>query len=138
MTDKETANKIEASDKEISYASALRKTPNLAAAFIKQRNQSKNTLTSDIIQNHSELQYYTAKSMFDFLNIIGFDVRPLSKGHLQEKSFQDGGGYKIYFGGDGEFQYHPLDGSHHKNEYWKVSGGKEGTRRYGMDGEEVP
>lgn len=45
-------------------------------------------------------------------------------------------GYKINFGGDGLFQFHPEKGSHHKGPYYKISTGKGGTKRYELDGNE--
>ena len=51
--------------------------------------------------------------------------------------FEDGGGYKVNFGGDGEFQYHPTIGSHHGVEYWKVTNGKRGKNRYDRDGNPI-
>lgn len=38
------------------------------------------------------------------------------------------------FGGDAYFQYHPKEGSHHGDAYWKIGNGEKGTHRYEMDG----
>ena len=54
------------------------------------------------------------------LQRAGYNVNPLGKGSLKDKRFEDGGDFKINFGGDGIFQYHPAKGSHHEGEYWKI------------------
>ncbi len=68
----------------------------------------------------------------DYLN--GYNVQPLSRGSLKNKLFDSGGGFKVNFGGDGLFQYHP-SGFHHGNRgYYKISNGIKGTIRYYIDG----
>lgn len=104
------------------------------AAFVEQRSTKKNILTDAILENHHVLAEYTPESMYDFLQTIGYKTVPLSDGFYDGVSFQDGGGYKINFGGDGIFQYHPDNNSHHNGAYWKVSGNQRGKTRYGMDG----
>lgn len=76
----------------------------------------------------------TPESLKKMLEDKGFDVRPLGKGSLKGLLFENGGGYNIHYGGDGYFQYHPADGSHHDGPYYKISSGKKGTRRYNVDG----
>lgn len=57
-------------------------------------------------------------------------------GSLKGIKFEDGGGYKVNFGGDGILQYHPEKNSHHNGAYYKISTGKEGRKRYDLEGEE--
>lgn len=65
--------------------------------------------------------------------VHGVDVKPLSKGSLKGKTYEDGGGYKVSGKQDGQYlQYHPDSGSHHNGEYYKLSSGKTGTQRYDM------
>ena len=52
-----------------------------------------------------------------------------------DKPFEEGGGYKINFGGDAIFQYHPAEKSHHGGAYWKIHQGKV-EHRYDMAGNE--
>lgn len=97
-------------------------------------NKNKNILTDVIIEHHEVLKYYTPESMFEVLTETGYEVRPLSQGNYKGVEFKNGGGYKINFGGDGIFQYHPKKRSHHGGEYWKVGSGKVGIIRYDRQG----
>ena len=67
----------------------------------------------------------------------GYDVKPLAGGSLKGVRFEDGGGFKVNFGGDGILQYHPEKGSHHEGEYYKISTGKRGRKWYNIKGEEI-
>ena len=89
-----------------------------------------------IFENHEALAAFTHDSMKSFLEECGYEVRPLgSSSSLKGMRFEQGGGYRVAFGGDGYFQYHPENGSHHdKKEYWKVSNGEWGKKRYDMGG----
>lgn len=73
----------------------------------------------------------------DYLNEIGFEIKPLSRGSLKNVNFEDGGGYKVNYSGDGYIQYHPSTDRHHKGAYYKVSSAKNGTHRYNINGEEI-
>jgi hypothetical protein len=73
--------------------------------------------------------------MKNLLENNGYSVLPLSGGNYKGIPFEDGGGYKALFGGDGIIQYHP-ERSHHSGEYWKITNGKRGAHRYGRDGKE--
>lgn len=64
-----------------------------------------------------------------------YNVIPLGRGSLRNKPFEEGGGYKINFGGDAIFQYHPAEKSHHGGAYWKIHQGKV-EHRYDMAGNE--
>lgn len=78
----------------------------------------------------------THKEKYDDFVEHGANVKPLSRGNLKGISYKDGGGYKVNGSQDGQYlQYHPADKSHHKGEYYKLSSGTTGTRRYNMNGE---
>ena len=97
--------------------------------------KSSKEIVNTIIEHHESLGEFTPKGMKKFLENCGYDVKPLgSKSSLQGQRFEDGGGYRIAFGGDGYFQYHPKKASHHKNAYWKIGNGEKGMHRYEMDG----
>ena len=110
---------------------------NIDAAIYRQIRSQRDSsiLVNEIIQNHEALQYYTPKKMRDILENAGYKVLPLSNGNLKGVTFRDGGGYKVNFGGDGIFQYHPENRSHHGGAYWKIQNGKE-RHLYGLDGAE--
>ena len=99
-----------------------------------------NGTTSDeiveaIITNHKGLAEFTPSEMKDFLEENGYKTKPLgSRSSLKGIPFEAGGGYRVNFGNDGYFQYHPENKSHHERAYWKASCGKEGANRYDLDG----
>ena len=64
----------------------------------------------------------------------GYDVKPLSKGSYKGIPFEEGGGFKVNWGGDRILQYHPADASHHGGAYFKISSGETGTIRIDLDG----
>lgn len=82
------------------------------------------------------LASFTPESLKRKLEKEGFEVKPLKKGSLKDVPFEDGGGYKVNFGGDGILQYHPEKNSHHDGAYYKISTGEGGTKRYELDGTE--
>ena len=90
-------------------------------------------LTDAIINNHEGLALFTPEGMRTAIEQTGYEVKPLGRGGLKGVSFEDGGGYRINYGGDGIFQYHPEKGSHHGGAYWKVKNGEK-EARYDMDG----
>lgn len=97
-----------------------------AAIEMQIRDKKSSTLVDAIIKNHEALKYYTPEAMKRRLERAGYRVTALKKGSLKDKLFEDGGGYVTNFGGDGIFQYHPKDRTHHGDEYWKVQNGKIG------------
>lgn len=89
---------------------------------------------SDLLDNPERLSEFTPEEIYVWLNNNGYNVQPLSRGSLKNKPFDSGGGFKVNFGGDGLFQYHP-SGFHHGNRgYYKISNGIKGTIRYYIDG----
>lgn len=83
------------------------------------------------------LQAYTPNGLKEALENAGYQIKPMNRGNFKGISFEEGGGYKINFGGDGILMYHPEERSHHKSEYYKISTGKGGTRRYDKEGNEI-
>lgn len=110
----------------------------IEAGFIEQKNKKRNVLSEIIRKNHKALGSYTPDLIYELLEELDYNVAPLSKGNFRGIEYRDGGGYKINFGGDGEFQYHPENHSHHNGAYWKISGGGNAkVKRYDMDGNEI-
>lgn len=94
-----------------------------------------NISTEEIVKYHESLADITPKEMYDLLNEMNFDVKPLSKGRLKGIPFEKGGGFKINYDYNAVFQYHPAYLSHHKGAYWKISH-KEVEHRYDLNGHE--
>lgn len=90
---------------------------------------------SAYIENPKTLSDTTPKEKYEDFIEHGVDVKPLNKGRLKGVNFENGGGFKVNGTKDGQyFQYHPEDNSHHNGEYYKLSSGKTGTKRYDIDG----
>ena len=102
------------------------------------RIQKENELgLAERIVNHPKMfQAYTPEGLKKSLERVGYDVKPLNRGSLKGKTFEEGGGFKVNFGGDGILQYHPDKKSHHNGAYYKISTGKGGTKRYDVKGNE--
>lgn len=92
---------------------------------------------SRIAEHPKVLESYTPESLYKALRSGGYDVKPIKGKNYRDVPFEDGGGYKVNFGGDGVFLYHPGERSHHGGEYYKISTGKGGTRRYDREGNEI-
>lgn len=90
---------------------------------------------NDII-DINKLVLHTPKEVKALLEGMGFEVKPLAKGALKGVPFEQGGGFKINFADGGLLQYHPDTKSHHSGAYYKISTGKGGIHRYGLDGTE--
>ena len=88
----------------------------------------------DFINNPSLLNSLSPSELYDYLIIKGYNPQPLSGGSLAGISFEDGGGFKVNWGGDRILQYHPSGGHHGGVSYWKISSGATGTQRYDMNG----
>ena len=100
------------------------------------KDNSSAALFSAIVDNHEALESYTPAQMKKLLEDAGYNVKPLNKGSLKGAQFEKGGGYKVNFGKDGIFQYHPATMSHHGGEYWKVTK-TEGGIWYDRAGKEI-
>ena len=80
---------------------------------------------------------YTPKGLKEALERKGYEVKPMSGGNFAGISFEEGGGFKVNFGGDGILMYHPNERSHHGGAYYKISTGKGGRHRYDTKGNEI-
>ena len=58
----------------------------------------------------------------------------LCRGSFKGIPFEEGGGFKVNWGGDRILQYHPENLSHHGGAYFKISSGETGTIRIDLDG----
>lgn len=106
--------------------------------------KSKNKLTDNqskyimkLEENPSLLKGKTPSGLMEELKGLGFEIKPLSRGSLKGIPFENNGGYKTNYRGDGYIQYHPDTNTHHEGAYYKISSAKNGTHRYNMDGEEI-
>lgn len=109
-----------------------------AAIEMQARDKRSLTLVNAINDNHEALRYYTPDEMKQRLERAGYKVEPLGNRskHVPGKPFNEGGGYRVIFGGDGYLQYHPA-GGRHKIEYWKISNGERKVHKYDMAGKEL-
>lgn len=60
-----------------------------------------------LAKSSKRLVRYTPESLKASLEKQGFVVTALKRGALKDILFEDGGGYKVNFGGDGLLQYYP-------------------------------
>ena len=111
---------------------------------LRRLTSGKNALTLDQAEYILELENdpsilgeRTPTKWKEYLEQLGFDVKPLGRGSLKDVAFEDGGGYRINYDGDGYLQYHPEEGSHHNGEYYKIANGKYGKRWYDMKGNRI-
>lgn len=95
------------------------------------------SVVSDLAKHPKRLASYTPDKLYAELLRNGFEVKPLGRGSLKDQDFAEGGGFKVNFEDGGLLQYHPADKSHHGGAYYKISTGKEGTKRYDTDGNEI-
>ena len=88
----------------------------------------------DLLVDPSKLAGVSGDELYEYLLKSGYDVKPLSKGSYKGIPFEEGGGFKVNWGGDRILQYHPVDASHHGGAYFKISSGETGTIRIDLDG----
>ena len=88
----------------------------------------------DLLVDPSKLAGVSGDELYEYLIKNGYDVKPLSKGSYIGIPFEEGGGFKVNWGGDRILQYHPADASHHGGAYFKISSGETGTIRIDLDG----
>jgi len=115
----------------------VNKVANLTKAFIKGTSNSilKNIKgLDDLISNPSKLKGVSPDELYKYLKDNGYNPQPLGGGSLKGVHFEEGGGFKVNWGGDRILQYHPAGGHHGGVEYWKLSSGLTGTKRYDMFG----
>ena len=90
----------------------------------------------EILEDPKRFGNYTPAGLKQILE-GGYEVTPMSGGRLKGILFEDGGGYKINFEGDKILLYHPDLLSHHGGEYYKISSGVDGVRRFTINGEKI-
>ena len=88
----------------------------------------------DFLTTPQNLAGLTGGDLRTYLLNNGYDVQPLSRGSFKGIPFEEGGGFKVNWGGDRILQYHPAKSSHHGGAYFKISSGETGTIRIDMDG----
>lgn len=88
----------------------------------------------DLLTNPDKLSGMSGNELYDYLIKNGYDVQPLSRGSFKGIPFEEGGGFKVNWGGDRILQYHPENLSHHGGAYFKISSGETGTIRIDLDG----
>lgn len=94
-------------------------------------------LVDRIAAHPKMLQAYTPKGLKASLEKAGYEVKPMNEGNFKGIPFEEGGGFKVNFGGDGILMYHPEARSHHGGAYYKISTGKGGRHRYDTSGNEI-
>ncbi len=99
------------------------------AKKIKSSSNSFNGIDSieDIIEKPDILSNIDSTTLYDYLIENGYHVQPLSRGKLRDIPFEQGGGFKVNWGGDRIIQFHPESASHHQGAYFKISSAKIGT-----------
>lgn len=95
------------------------------------------SLALDLSKHPGRLASFTPERLLEAFEKEGLEVKPLKKGSLKGIPFSEGGGFKVNFEDGGLFQYHPEKKSHHDGAYYKISTGKGGLKRYGLDGTEI-
>lgn len=95
------------------------------------------SLVVDLSEHPGRLAAFTPEQLLEAFEKDGLEVKPLKHGSLKNVPFSEGGGFKVNFEDGGLFQYHPVTKSHHDGAYYKISTGKGGTKRYGLDGVEI-
>ena len=95
------------------------------------------SLAADLSKHPGRLASFTPAQLAENFQREGLKVKPLKRGSLKDIPFDKGGGFKVNFEDGGLLQYHPETKSHHGGAYYKISTGKGGTKRYGLDGIEI-
>ncbi len=103
------------------------------AAVSKGNLNSINSL-DDLLANPDKLSGVSGEELYNYLVKNGYEVKPLNKGSFKGISFEEGGGFKVNWGGDRILQFHPENLSHHGGAYIKISSGEIGTIRFDLDG----
>ena len=88
-----------------------------------------------LFENPYALGWVTPDEWYTLLAENGYDVKPMSGGNFKGVSFEQGGGFKVNWGGDRIFQYHPAGRTHHgKDAYYKIGNGILGLNWYNLNG----
>lgn len=94
-------------------------------------------LATKISEHPKMLGAYTPNGLYNSLKNAGYEIKSLKGKNYKDIPFKEGGGFRVHFGGDGILMYHPGERSHHGGEYYKISTGKRGTKRYDREGNEI-
>lgn len=95
------------------------------------------SVAADLVEHPGKLASLTPEQLIERFEKAGLEIKPLRHGSLKDIPFSKGGGFKVNFEDGGLFQYHPATKSHHGGAYYKISTGKGGIKRYGLDGVEI-
>jgi hypothetical protein len=80
----------------------------------------------------------TPEQLYQELKKSGFSPKPLGRGSWENVPFENGGGYRIHWGGDRILQYHPGGFNHHGDQpYFKLSSGPTGTLWFDLFGNPI-
>ncbi len=104
---------------------------------LERQAKRKNDLVHRLARSPEMLAEFTPEELAKTLKEAGYEVQPLNNGSLKGVLFDQGGGFKVNFEDGGMIMYHPRTRSHHGGEYYKISTGKGGTKRYERNGKEL-
>nr|WP_238557991.1 hypothetical protein [Paenibacillus sp. A9] len=89
----------------------------------------------DILNDPSKLKGVKPEELYKHLKDNGYNPTPLNKiRNYSGVPFEEGGGFKVNWGGDRILQYHPGSSYDGDVPYYKISSGSTGTQRFNMDG----
>ncbi|WP_227775088.1 hypothetical protein [Paenibacillus sp. NAIST15-1] len=89
----------------------------------------------DILNDPSKLKGIKPDELHKYLKDNGYNPTALNKSEKYKGiPFEEGGGFRVHWGGDRILQYHPGSRHHGDIPYYKLSSGKSGTKRYDMNG----
>ena len=115
---------------------AVKAIKQMTAATINRANFDSISSLDDLVKNPSILEEVTPDQLYNYLLSNGYEVKPLTRSStLSGMTFEQGGGFKVNWGGDRMLSYHPATGSHHGGAYYKISSGAEGIARVFLRGD---
>lgn len=94
----------------------------------------KNNLQLAIIENHDALKYYRPQELKQIFIDKGYNVlSSAGQGYYKKNPDEANDVFRVLFGGDGSFRYHPKEHSHHGGAYYKLT--KQGVKKwYNLNG----
>lgn len=119
-----------------SQAKAERDARVARARELEKQAERKNDIVHQLVRSPEMVTRYTPEELAKAMRDDGYNVLPLNNGSHRGIQLDQGGGFKVNFEDGGLIMYHPEERSHHSGEYYKISTGKGGTKRYGRDGKE--
>ena len=99
--------------------------------------QEQRVFVAKMEDNPKILGNYTPETLKEKFTELGFESKPLGRGKHKGIPFENGGGYRVNYRGDGYLQYHPEKGSRHNGAYYKLSSAAHGLRRFDLNGDEI-